>query len=651
MMTQQGVATSLTRTHRDFWLDFAIVGALFGVVLVLYAASLRFPFVWFDADDLVRSVRYSPAEILAGMPRYPYYRPLIFLFWKLILTTWGPNSAPIFHAYLVGAHFFCAVLLFKFVSNLARNRTIAAAAALLFATYPFSYQAITWSTAQSHPTNLALVLVSAILYQRARERDHHQRRLYFAAAVCLIIAMLVHESAYVGALLILGTELYLFLERRVSRLSVWPALYFVLTIGIYFIYRTVSKSAPAETTLQFETGLYLLQGLIYPVAMLFARACTALGCDSAPWLLPAGVLLIVIFILLWRSGRTLLLGLFGLIWFGLEIMPVWAGRDYVYIHYAPRLLYSAAAGAAVALAALLGRRSRGWQRIVMLCVLAIIALQGFLFVKGRDDLHATAFRLTDEANQALFAPRQGQAVFVNVPELYTYRAQEFPLGWYGVMVAPWHNRLGAATDLRAIEAEWVVDPGQAQQVTDRARPEVGFHGQVLSPDQLQTTILSATQVFRVEVPQSDLQLFQIGQIERNATPPTSTMASWSGNVRLISATVDTKAGVPVLNLNWFIGGPIDPGVTVFVHVLNEAGQVVAQADGDLVGGYVPIGLWSPNDRVQERRPLLALSDLLPGQYHIVLGLYNRITQQRLEPASVSASLKEDALSVGEFDWP
>ncbi len=648
-MIDAGLSTPPPHTRRDFWIDFAIVGALFSVVLILYAASLHFPFVWFDADDLVRSIRYSPAEIFAGMPRYPYYRPLIFLFWKLILTAWGPDAAPIFHAYLVGAHFLCAVLLFKFVKDLGRNRTIAAAAALLFATYPFSYQAITWSTAQSHPTNLAFVLMSAILYLHARERARHPRWLFGAAAVCLVTAMLVHESAYVGALLILGTEFYLFLEHRVSRFSVWPALYFALTISLYLIYRAASISAPAETTLQFETGLYLLQGLIDPVAMGFARICTAAGCDSSTWLLPAGILLIVVFIFLWRAGRTLLLGAFGLIWFALEIMPVWAGRDYIYIHYAPRLLYSAAAGAAVALAALLGRRARGWQRVVMLGVLALIMLQGLQFVKGRDDLHFSAFRLTAEANRALFAPRQGQAIFVNVPELYAYREQEFPLGWYGVMVAPWHNRLGAATDLRADRAEWVVDPAQAQQISAQGQPILGFHGPVLSPEQLQTAVLSATQVFRIEAPQGELHLYQIGQIEHNAAPPASAVASWPGNVQLISATLDTETGVPILNLDWFIDGPIDPDVTVFVHVLSEAGQIVRQADGDLVGGYVPIGMWQPHDRVQEHRVLPSLESA--GYYRIMLGLYNRATQQRLNPTANSLPVNEGALLISKIDRP
>ena len=646
-MTEHVIPTLPTRTRRSFWIDFAVVGVIFGVVLILYSASLRFPFVWFDADDLARSIRYSPTEIIAGMPRYPYYRPLIFLFWKLILTTWGSDSAPMFHAYLIGAHFLCAVLLFKFVSDLARNRTIAAAAALLFVTYPFSYQAITWSTAQSHPTNLALVLTCAILYRRAREQTH-QRLLYFAAAACLVAAMLIHESAYVGALMVLATELYLFFEHRVTGLSVWPVVYFCLTIGVYFVYRSASKAPPVETTLQPETGLYLLQGLIYPFTMLLARACTALGCATSAWLLPAGILIVCVMILLWRSGRTLLLGLFGLIWFGLEIMPVWAGRDYIYIQYAPRLLYSAAAGAAVALAALLGRRSGSRQQIVALCLVILSAFQSAQFVMGRDGLHGDAFRLTDQANRALFTPRQGSALFVDVPELYTYREQEFPLGWYGVMVAPWHNQLGAATNLRADDANWVIDPAHAQQVQDQARLKLDFHGQVLSPDQLQTMIVSATQVYRVETLHGDLHLFNVGAIQRHAPEPDSSLAEWSNTIRLITATIESEVGVPVLNLDWWIGGPIDPNQTVFVHLLDDAGEIVAQADGEPIEGYAPFNLWPQGTRLNERRPLLSLSNLPARDYTVVVGLYDRASLQRTPPQPGSAVTSDGAVIASQI---
>ncbi len=630
--------------------DLLVVAAIILLTFLLYAPSLHYPFVWFDADDLVRSVKYSPAEILAGMPNYPYYRPLIFLFWKLILTTWGPNSAPIFHAYLIGAHILCAVLLFRLVRDLARNQAIAAAAALLFAAYPFSYQALTWSTAQSHPTNLALVLTCAILYLRAREKAR-SRFLYLAAAACLIAAMLIHESAYVGTMIVLMIEGYLVFERRVPRLSLWPLLYFIVTFGVYAIYRSVTKAQTNEATLQPETGLYLLQGLIYPIAMLLAKICTTFGCESPVWLLPASGVVVLVMILVWRSGRTLMLGLLGLVWFGLEILPVWAGLDYLYIQYAPRLLYSAGAGAAIAIAALLGRRAGIKRQVVAVGLVALVVYQSAQFVIARNPLHADAFRLTDQANQALFAPRQGNAVFVNTPELYTYRDQEFPLGWYGVLVAPWHNRLGVATNLRADNAAWVIDPAQARQVQNRARLKLDFHGQVLSPDQLQTMIVSATQVYRVEALPGDLHLFNIGAIQHNAPEPDSSLAEWADTVRLVTATIESEAGVPVLNLDWWLGGSMEPDVTAFVHVQDANGQVVAQADGDLIGGYVPIGMWQNHDRVRERRPLIMPDDLPRGTYTVVIGLYNRATQQRLAPAQISLPLKDNAIRVGDFDHP
>ena len=118
---------------------------------------------------------------------------------------------------------------------------------------------------------------------------------------------------------------------------------------------------------------------------------------------------------------------------------------------------------------------------------------------------------------------------------------------------------------------------------------------------------------------------------------------------MISATLESEAGVPVLHLDWFIGGPIDPTVTVFVHVQDANGQVVAQADGDLIGGYVPIGMWQTNDRVEERRPLI-LPDLPPGEYRIAIGLYNRQSLQRTNPTQVSGNpVIENALIVGEFE--
>ena len=422
---------------------------------------------------------------------------------------------------------------------------------------------------------------------------------------------------------------------------------------MYLVYSSAAKSSPPQATFEVSTGLYLLQGLVHPAAMLLARVCQSAGCDPVSWLVPVSVIFLIVLAVFWKLQRTVLIGLFGLVWFLGGILPMWAGRDFVYNEYAPRLLYLAGCGACIAIAAIVGRGAGAtrfdFKRVTAFGLAAVILLQSTLFVFRRQGLHDEAFALLAQENNAMFAPRDGQALFINTVELFSFKDREFPLGWFGALASPWHNHIVTDRHLRALNADWVIEPAQAQHTQDQARLKLEFHGLVLPPDQLQTAILSATQVFRVDAPNSDLHLFQIGQIEHHAAPPESFLASWPGDLRLISATLESEAGAPVLNLEWYVDGSIDPPVTVFVHVLNETGQMVAQADGDLVGGYVPIGLWQSNARVRERRVLPAGEPA--GHYRIVLGLYNRATQQRLNPVSTDLPLSEGALSIGEFDGP
>jgi hypothetical protein len=649
-------------TQHALRFDAGIVAAIVLLTFLLYAPSLRYPFVWYDADDLLRAIKYPVETLFSGVPNYQYYRPLIFTFWKLILNTWGADSAPIFHAYLIGGHILNAVLLYALTHTLTRSRPIAAVAALLFTIYPFSYQAVTWIIAHQ-PPSLIFVLAGLLVYVKARSgmqdaippgRFARSRSviLNVTALILLVMSMLLHETGFVSAGLIVLIEAYLVLTKRVPKISLWPLAYIAVTGLAYLIYSSAAKSSPPQATFEMATGLYLLQGLTYPVAMLLARVCQPASCDPTSMLVPASVIFLIVLAVFWKLQRTILIGLFGVLWFLGGILPMWAGRDFVYNEYAPRLLYLAGCGACIAIAAVVGRSVETAhftaKRMIALGLIALILLQSTTFVFRRQGLHDDAFALLTQENKARFGPRDGKALFINTVELFTFKDQEFPLGWFGVLVSPWHNRIGVDQHLRARNAEWVIDPAQAQQVQDQARLQLEFHGQVLPPDQLQTAILSATQVFRVEAPRGDLQLFEIGQIEHNATPPESFAASWPDDVHLISATIEREAGVPVLNLDWFVGGSIDPDVTVFVHVLNDAGHVVAQADGDLVGGYVPIGVWQKNDRVRESRVLPIES---AGHYRIALGLYNRATQLRLNPASASLPLNGGALSIGEFTWP
>ena len=697
-------ASRVTRHPSPFWIDFAVVCAIFAVTFVLYGPSLAYPFVWYDADDLLRAIKYSTLDLFSGVASYQYYRPLIFTIWKLILSAWGPNSAPIFHASLIGAHALNAVLLFALVRDLARNPWMASATALLFVAYPFSYQAVTWAIAHQPPP-LIFMLACLLIYVRARLKNKNGLR-HLAAVACLIAAMLLHESAFVGTAILLLIEAYLVFTRRVPRSSPWPVMYLGVTLLMFGLYASVAKSPPNEETFQPITGLYLLQGLIYPVAMILARVCQPPGCDSVAWLLPTGGLTLISFLLAWRSSRTLLIGLLGVLWFGLGAAPAWAGRDYVYVEYAPRLLYLAGAGASLAIAAAIGTHSKnpsgggshlpgrqtgaadlpgvptplslrgasrgarpadlrieskGWGRAVQAAAVALILVQSGQFVIARQPLHADAFRLLEQENQAMFAPRPGSVLFVNAVELFTYKHQEFPLGWYGVLVSPWHNRLVETLNLRAENADWVIDPAQADLTSDRARLQLEFHGRAVTPEQFREWLAAASDVYRVEAlspnppraaGEGELHVFKVAGIRRNADPPAAFIAEWTGSVRLTAAAIEVEAGTPVLNLDWRIDAPIDPGQTVFVHVRNTGGEIVAQADGDPIGGLAPLSSWTPGDFIRERRPLILPPDLPAGRYTVAVGLYDRGSLQRTTPTQTNGiSVNDNALIVAQFNHP
>jgi hypothetical protein len=383
---------------------------------------------------------------------------------------------------------------------------------------------------------------------------------------------------------------------------------------------------------------------------------------------------LIILLLIWRAKRTTPIGLLGVLWFGLSIAPMWASRDFLYNEYAPRLLYLAGAGASLAIAAIMGPvRESASQGVsihsaVGVGAIALIVLQSGQFVIARQVLHEDAFRLLDQENRAMFMLRRGSVLFINAVELFTFRESEFPLGWFGVLASPWHNRIVTDKNLRAQNADWVIDPVQAQQVQDRSRLALEFHGRVLAPDQLRAAVVAASEVYRVEAVtpsrpnpspseagptgEGDLHLFKIAAIEHTVEPAVSFMAEWAAPIRLITASVDIEAGTLVLNLDWSIGGPLGAGQTVFVHVRNAAGAIVAQADGDSVGGLAPLSSWTAGDRVQERRPLILPSDLPAGTYTIALGLYDRASLQRAIPTRTSGIVITDgALIVATFNYP
>jgi hypothetical protein len=91
-----------------------------------------------------------------------------------------------------------------------------------------------------------------------------------------------------------------------------------------------------------------------------------------------------------------------------------------------------------------------------------------------------------------------------------------------------------------------------------------------------------------------------------------------------------------LQLWWRVRIPTDVDYTVFVHLLDSAGNIVAQVDGAPVDGRYPTSAWEVGETIVDARSLELPADLPAGEYQLILGLYNPVDGSRLPLAASEA---------------
>jgi hypothetical protein len=118
------------------------------------------------------------------------------------------------------------------------------------------------------------------------------------------------------------------------------------------------------------------------------------------------------------------------------------------------------------------------------------------------------------------------------------------------------------------------------------------------------------------------------------TPVTSPAASWQDGITLESWH-QSRDGFA---FDWLAAAPPSRAYTLFVHLSDGAGRVLAQADSPPQRGAFPTSLWDAGDRVSD----VHLVQAPPGRYRLSIGWYRPDTGQRLPLASGG-----DELDLGE----
>lgn len=129
------------------------------------------------------------------------------------------------------------------------------------------------------------------------------------------------------------------------------------------------------------------------------------------------------------------------------------------------------------------------------------------------------------------------------------------------------------------------------------------------------------------------------------TPRESQSANFDQRIALLGYTLPTRSVKPgesvTLSLYWQARAEMDRDYTVFVHMLDADGNIVAQSDHQPQAGNYPTSIWDAGERVRDEFALNLPNDLANGKYQIKIGWYDLETGARLSARDASDQILGD----------
>jgi hypothetical protein len=90
---------------------------------------------------------------------------------------------------------------------------------------------------------------------------------------------------------------------------------------------------------------------------------------------------------------------------------------------------------------------------------------------------------------------------------------------------------------------------------------------------------------------------------------------------------------------------VEKNYKVFAHLVDSDGRLVAQRDSEPAGGSRPTTTWLPNEAITDRVGLLLPPDLEPGEYGLLVGMYNPETLERLPLLNAAGEVVGDSVPL------
>lgn len=189
-------------------------------------------------------------------------------------------------------------------------------------------------------------------------------------------------------------------------------------------------------------------------------------------------------------------------------------------------------------------------------------------------------------------------------------------------------------------AQWPLTPGVAAETLDSL--DLGTGGETIDVVQANPTRLDAQHAIADAL---HARLYTIGEQWYDLVNRTTYVTGpldpdfqpaqivWEDAIHLDDVALVDGApapGQPVrIALRWHTDVPVQDSFSIFAHLVDGSGALVAQYDGIPGGGLRPMPGWEPGQPVEDRFAIMLPPDVPPGELSLQIGIYNPANGLRL----------------------
>ena len=596
-----------------------LIGALVigVVVLVSYHPALPIGFWYDDYSHLEMAGRPTLPEFLTNIfdPRVPrlWYRPFQQLQWRIEYALWGGDATP-YHAVQNLMHLLDCLLLSALIARLSHNWRAGFLGALIYGVLPTYTLSVFWLGV---PDPLVTIFYLLTLWLWVDYLEKGGRLRYALTYSALIATFLTKEVAVFLPILLLLIDRWLIAQRVPWRVWVkrnapfWLFLpiHVALDWNVYAPKFGGAASVQADWQQLLANVTYYIAGLAYPW----------FDDSSVKYFVLGALALALVYATLTRRLPALFLGIAGL----LTLIP-----NLNFVGVSPRHLYLSLMAPLVGVALLIESAWR-WLRarwsdpsyrfalraLFMLGLSALTLWQSSTIAESADSFSTLArqsrlqFRPIFQRHPT-FEP--DTLLYFVEPPITSYNISGLMFLRYGANVTVKANDVAEYANLRQAQRAYVFYPDEQNELRE------------LSVDRSTTT-------------RANLRL-----------PAQFGSSIVLEGFETVNSQVKANEAI-VLLLYWRATGKIDRDYTVFAHLLDDQGNILASHDSQPRRGAAPTSSWALNALTVDAIILPITPDTPAGKnYRIEVGLYYLPTLERLKIVDGSQSTNQDAIIFSEF---